>query len=128
MPAQERGPELPVANDSGDDGPPPDKPMPQNDPGFQAPVTHCPVFCSYCAQLAKELECENVQLKQQVKKQFQDLDQLDEVMDQLEIRVNDHEVVIKRQNQRIQDQEETIQVLGLLIQQYLLALVLKNKF
>ena len=48
-------------------------------------------------------------------------------MDWLEIRMNDHEGVIKLQNQRIQDQEETIQVVSLLVQQYLIALVAKNQ-
>ena len=66
---------------------------------------------------------ENAELRQQVRQQFQDLEQLEHILGKLETQVEGHEVVIKQQTLRIQDQEQMIQQLNLRLQQYLAALL-----
>lgn len=67
---------------------------------------------------------ENEELKQQIKQQFQDLGELEIIMDQLEAQVGGHEAIIKQQGRRIQEQEQTITQLNSRLQQFIQALVL----
>ena len=72
----------------------------------------------------KLVTSENITLRKQVKQQFKDLSELDNVMGELEVQVDGHEEVIKHQSQRIQEQEEMIQSLNLKMQQYAAMLLL----
>lgn len=78
-------------------------------------------------KLLEELKCENAKLRQQVKQQFRDLEELDSVMGELEAQVDGHETVIKQQSLRIQEQEETILHLNARMQQYAAALLFKTR-
>ena len=73
---------------------------------------------------------ENDELRQQVQQQFQDLEELSNLMGELEVQVDCHEAVIKQQGLRIQEQEEVIQQMNATTQQYVAALlksVLNNR-
>ena len=70
---------------------------------------------------------ENAELRQQVRQQFKDLEQLENILGKLETQVEGHEVIIQQQSLRIQDQEQTIQQLNLRLQQYLAA-ILQNSY
>ena len=77
-------------------------------------------------KLEEELQAErqeNAELRQRIKQQFQDLEQLENILGKLETQVEGHEVVIKQQSLRIQDQEQTIQQLNLRLQLYLAVLL-----
>ena len=76
--------------------------------------------------MRRALERENAELKERIRQQFDDLGQLDQVLDQLETQVDGHEAIIKQQSQRIQEQEETIQQLNSRMQQHIAALVLNS--
>lgn len=77
-------------------------------------------------ELLQELrttKCENAKLRQQIKQQFHDLGEVESMMDGLEAQVDSHEVVIKQQDLRIQEQEEIILQLNTRMQQCVIALV-----
>ena len=70
---------------------------------------------------------ENDKLKEQSKQQFEDLGELEVIMDQLEAQVGGHEAIIKQQGFRIQEQEQTITQLNSRLQQFVQALVLNTR-
>ena len=72
----------------------------------------------------KLVTSENITLRKQVKQQFKDLSELDNVMGVLEVQVNGHEEVIRQQSYKIQEQEEVIQSLNLKMQEYVAMLLL----
>ena len=66
----------------------------------------------------QEAKVENVNLRRQIKQQHEDLSELDSAMGELEAQVDDHELIIKHQDQRIREQEEMIKVLNAKMQEY----------